>query len=33
MKLYLKVNAMIQAIFRRYVPAEFIHVYSIDECF
>ncbi|MCB2795359.1 excinuclease ABC subunit A, partial [Listeria monocytogenes] len=28
MKLYLKVNAMIQAIFRRYVPAEFIHVYS-----
>ncbi|KXS56924.1 excinuclease ABC subunit A [Listeria monocytogenes] len=33
MKLYLKVNAMIHAIFERYVPKEFIHVFSIDECF
>lgn len=33
MKLYLKVNAMIHAIFERYVPKEFIHIFSIDECF
>lgn len=33
MKLYLKVNAMIQAIFLRYVPKEFFFPYSIDEAF
>lgn len=33
MKLYLKVNAMIQAIFLRYVPKEFFLAYSIDEAF
>lgn len=33
MKLYLKVNAMIQAIFLRYVPKEYFLPYSIDEAF
>lgn len=33
MKLYLKVNAMIQAIFLRYVPKEYFFPYSIDEAF
>ncbi|EAC8103049.1 Y-family DNA polymerase [Listeria monocytogenes] len=33
MKLYLKVNAMIQDIFLRYVPREFFLAYSIDEAF
>ncbi|EAC8225564.1 Y-family DNA polymerase [Listeria monocytogenes] len=33
MKLYLKVNAMIQDIFLRYVPREFFLTYSIDEAF
>lgn len=33
MKLYLKVNAMIQDIFLRYVPREYFLAYSIDEAF
>ncbi|UHP11665.1 Y-family DNA polymerase (plasmid) [Listeria marthii] len=33
MKLYLKVNAMIQEIFLRYVPREYFLAYSIDEAF
>ncbi len=33
MKLYLKVNAMIQAIFLRYVPKEYFFPHSIDEAF
>lgn len=33
MKLYLKVNELIQKIFLRYVSREDFHVYSIDEAF
>ncbi|WP_095407480.1 DNA polymerase [Pseudobacillus wudalianchiensis] len=33
MKLYLKVNSMIIEIFKRFVPVEDLHIYSIDEVF
>lgn len=33
MKLYLKVNHLIQQIFLRYVPLSFLRTFSIDECF
>ena len=33
MKLYMKVSAFIYSLYLRYVSAEDVHVYSIDECF
>ncbi len=33
MKLYMKVSAKIVSIYLRYISADDIHVYSIDECF